>query len=218
MRSTLNALAACEPGWLATWAPAAWQQRYGERVDTYRLPDTEEARADYLRQVGDDGYRLLEQVCHRAAPAWLRHVPAVRVLREAWIQQYYRTDGEVHVREGKDLPPGRLRLASPYDPEARYGVKRGTGWVGYKAHLTETCEPDAPHLITHVATTDATVEDSQLTASIHDDLSARALLPDVHAVDMGYTSAAALVSARDEHQARCGPPRAARPKARAGLS
>ncbi|MFI9848735.1 IS5/IS1182 family transposase, partial [Nonomuraea sp. NPDC051941] len=173
MRSALNALAACEPGWLAAWAPAAWQERYGERVDAYRLPDGEAARTDYLIQVGADGYRLLERIYDRGALAWLRQVPAVQVLREAWIQQYYRTDGEVCVRQGKDLPPGRLRLASPYDPEARYGVKRGTGWVGYKVHLTETCDDDTPHLITHVATTDATVEDSQMTAVVWDDLAAR---------------------------------------------
>jgi transposase len=195
MRAALNALAACEPGWLAAWAPAAWQERYGERVDAYRLPDGEAARAGYLIQVGADGYRLLERIYNRGAPAWLRQVPAVQVLREAWIQQYNRQDGEVRVRQGKDLPPGRLRLASPYDPEARYGVKRGTGWVGYKVHLTETCDDDAPHLITHVATTDATVEDSQLTAVVWDDLAARELLPAEHAVDMGYTSAALLVQA-----------------------
>lgn len=195
MRSALNALAACEPGWLAAWAPAAWQQRYGERVDAYRLPDGETARAGHLIQVGADGYRLLERIYDRGAPARLRQVPAVQVLREAWIQQYYRTGGEVRVRQSKDLPPGRLRLASPYDPEARYGVKRGTGWVGYKVHLTETCDDDTPHLITHVATTDATVEDSQLTAVVWDDLAARELLPAEHAVDMGYTSAALLVQA-----------------------
>ncbi|MER6008128.1 hypothetical protein ABT120_57010 [Nonomuraea angiospora] len=77
MRSALNALAACEPGWLAAWAPAAWQQRYGERVDAYRLPDGEAARAGYLIQVGADGYRLLERIYDRGAPAWLRQVPAV---------------------------------------------------------------------------------------------------------------------------------------------
>lgn len=102
------------------------------------------------------------------------------------------------MRQGKDLPPGRLRLAPPYDPDTRYGVKRGTGWVGYKVHLSETCEQDAPHLVTHVATTDATVEDSQLTATIHDDLAARDLLPAEHAVDTGYTTAALLVQAKTE--------------------
>ncbi len=47
-------------------------------------------------------------------------------------------------REDNDLPPGAQRLASPYDPDARYGVKRGSGWTGYKAHLTETCDPGMP--------------------------------------------------------------------------
>ncbi|CAM5555375.1 hypothetical protein SALBM311S_02851 [Streptomyces alboniger] len=42
--------------------------------------------------------------------------------------------------EGK-LLLGRRRLSSPYVADARYGVKRGSGWCGYKTHLSETCEP-----------------------------------------------------------------------------
>ncbi|MET7520648.1 hypothetical protein ABZS88_46585 [Streptomyces sp. NPDC005480] len=87
-------------------------------------------------------------------------IPAVQVLRRAWVEQYHRDGQEVRWREGKDLPPGRCRLSSPYDPDARYGVKRGSGWCGYKTHLSETCEPDVPHLITQVVTTDATVADT----------------------------------------------------------
>jgi transposase len=200
MRSALNVLAAVEPEWLAVWAPREWQKRYGARVDSYRLPAGEAARAEYLTQVGGDGYLLLERLHAPDSPAWLRQVPAVQILREAWIQQYHRQDGEVRVRQGEDLPPGRLRLASPYDPDARYGVKRQTGWTGYKVHLTETCESDAPHLITYVATTDATVGDSDLIPVIHDGLAERGLLPDEHVVDSGYTGAALVVQAHDEHQ------------------
>jgi hypothetical protein len=101
--------------------------------------------------------------------------------------------------QGKDLPQGRLRLASPYDPDARYGIKRQTGWTGYKVHLTETCDTDSPHVITHVATTDATVGDSDLTATIHDELAEPRLLPTEHAVDSGYTGATLVVRARDQH-------------------
>lgn len=50
-----------------------------------------------------------------------------------------------------------------------------------------------------MATTDATVEDSQLTATIHEDLAARDLLPAEHAVDNGYVTAPHLVQARDKH-------------------
>ena len=43
------------------------------------------------------------------------------------------------------LPPGRSRIISPYDTDARYSEKRGKGWRGYKVHLTETChEPGRP--------------------------------------------------------------------------
>src|ERR1700751_2045145 len=43
--------------------------------------------------------------------------------------------------------PWRLALvSSPYDPEAHMSIKRSTIWTGYKAHLTETCDDDLPHL------------------------------------------------------------------------
>ncbi|MFF1907041.1 IS1182 family transposase, partial [Kitasatospora sp. NPDC058218] len=102
-------------------------------------------------------------------------------------------------REAKDLPPGRHRLASPYDVDARYSVKRGSGWCGYKTHLSETCEAHAPHVITHVVTTDAAVGDTEVTEEVHQSLAARELLPDEHIVDAGYVTATHIVTARDEH-------------------
>jgi transposase len=38
-------------------------------------------------------------------------------------------------------------------------MKREVTWVGYKVHLTETCDEDLPHLITHVETSVATEQD-----------------------------------------------------------
>ncbi|MGX1887710.1 hypothetical protein [Streptomyces sp. NPDC055287] len=101
-----------------------------------------------------------------AAPVWLREVPAVRVMRQAWTEQYHR------------------------DTDVRYGVKRGSGWCGYKVHLSETCEPDAPHPITNVETADATVNDTELTAKVHQHLAERELQPREHVVDAGYVTAA----------------------------
>ncbi len=71
---------------------------------------------------GRDGYWLLEQVYGPAAASWLRELPAVQVLRRIWIQEYYRDREKVIRREEREhgLPPGRDRLASPYDLEARY--------------------------------------------------------------------------------------------------
>ncbi len=87
---------------------------------------------------------LLEAAWAPGSPAWLRELPAVEALRRIWVQQYTRNeDGRVRRREaaptGQGLPPGRLRIISPYDTQARYSEKRGTGWDGYKIHLTETC-------------------------------------------------------------------------------
>ena len=42
------------------------------------------------------------------------------------------------------LPPGSTVISSPYDTDARYCEKRGTGWTGYKVHLTETCHEPGP--------------------------------------------------------------------------
>ena len=52
-----------------------------------------------------------------------------------------------------------------------------------------------PNLITSVATTDATVADSQMTGVIHGELAGRDLAPGRHYLDSGYLSAAVVVAA-----------------------
>jgi hypothetical protein len=103
-----------------------------------------------------------------------------------------------------------VRLASPYDADARWAAK-GTDlfWLGYKLHLTETCEDPAqdtdhteraaPNLITNVHTTDATVPDNAATALIHQDLADRDLAPARHYLDSGYPSVPNMLAARREH-------------------
>ena len=43
--------------------------------------------------------------------------------------------------------------------DARYSQKRETQWVGYKVHLSETCDVGQPDVITQVSTTLATTSD-----------------------------------------------------------
>ncbi|WP_235787260.1 IS1182 family transposase [Streptomyces mutabilis] len=203
LRSALEALAAAAPDWMRTSMDPAWQERYGARVDAYRLPTEERERRELARQIAADGYRLLEAVFTPKAPTWLRQVPAVTVLRAVWVQQFTRTvaDGEEEVAwRGKgDLPPSRVLIASPYDPDARYAKKRGSAWVGYKIHVSESCDDpeqsQRPHLITHVVTTDATVNDAMVVDEVHDRLTSRGLLPAEHLLDAGYTSAELLLTA-----------------------
>jgi len=68
----------------------------------------------------------------------LRELPAVAVLRTVLIQNYLidvTSDGrEVHRRrEAQDgLPPGRVRVSSPYDLDARWAAKgEDLFWNGY---------------------------------------------------------------------------------------
>lgn len=46
--------------------------------------------------------------------------------------------------EGDGLPPGHARIASPYDTDARWGVKREEFWLGYELHITVTCDDPPP--------------------------------------------------------------------------
>jgi transposase len=219
LRAALEALAVAAPGWLAGVIGPSWQQVYGARIDDLHLPASQAGRQDLMIRYGTDGYCLLEQVHGPGAPAWLRELPAVQALRRIWIQQYYRevTDGRQEVRRreklpgGDGLPPGRDSLISPYDLDARYGIKRETGWGGYKVHFTETCDApethpgaspdtgpgrgDRPNLITAVATTEATVPDSAMTSPVHQQLEERQLLPGEHLVDSGYPSAELIIHA-----------------------
>jgi transposase len=199
LRAALEALAAAAPSWLQGFMPDEWYARYGQRARDWRLPKAETARAALAVTVGADGFALLEAVYAAEAPGWLRQVEAVQTLRRLWLQQYYRDRHGLRWRDKGELPPGALAIGSPYDPEARYGIKRGVGWRGYKAHFTETCEPDRPHLIVHVATTTAATGDVDTVAARHADLARGDLLPDQHLVDAGYTSVDHVLAARAEH-------------------
>src|SRR5512135_1411688 len=186
MRAALNSVATVAPDWLREQAPAQWFERYSLRVEESRLPKGEAERKQYAEVIGADGSRLLSAIYSETAPLWLREIPAVQILRQTWVQQFYAEEGHLRLRGKEDLPPSSLRQDSPYDPEAHYGNKRTTTWTGYKVHLTETCEENQVHLITHVETTIATVPDSEVTASIHETLAKKDLLPDDHLVDAGY--------------------------------
>lgn len=64
--------------------------------------------------------------------------------------------------------------------------------------MTETCEDDEVHLITHVETTLAGVTDSDLSAPIQEALAQRTLLPSEHFLDAGYVDADLLVRSQNE--------------------
>ncbi len=193
MRHALNILAEVAPDWLRSQVPAEWYERYGHRVEAYRLPKTEAERQRLAEVIGEDGKRLLAVLAQETASAWLQEPLAVQFLRQVWEQQFIPCFGYLRQRTAKELPPVGERLDSPYDPEARYAIKRSTTWTGYKVHLTEVCDAEQPHLITDVQTTAAGTPDVAVIAPIQSALAERALLPSEQVVDSGYVDAALLV-------------------------
>lgn len=200
LRHALNVLAVVEPDWLPAHVPPLWFERYDQRFADYRLPAERTERYALAETIGTDGFALLDMIYAATAPGWWREVPAVEVLRQVWVQQFYGPDEQVRWRAASDLPPSAELICSPYDAEARYAKKRSVVWVGYKVHRTETCDEDTVHLITDVQTTPATTADSERLPTIQADLAARQLLPAEQIVDAGYVTAEHLVTSQQTHQ------------------
>ncbi|MGA6228189.1 IS1182 family transposase [Streptomyces umbrinus] len=196
LRAALNAVAHAAPDWMEAIALPDWFKHYATRLEDSRFPKSRSGRDAIGLRIGGDGMHLLQAVHGAGASPHLRELPAVGILRQVWVQHFQLVDGEVQRRGPKDRPPGAKRLVTPYDPDARCGVKRDTMWDGYKVHLTETCETGAPNLLTHVATTVATVPDIAMTTVIHTQLAERERLPTEHFLDAGYVDGPTLVATR----------------------
>jgi transposase len=199
LRATLDDLAAVVPDWLRMISPPAWFERYGRRVEEYRLPKGQDKREAFALAVGEDGFLLLAALDGPGAPAVAREVPMVQTLRDVWRVHYVRDAGQLRWRSTTELPPVAERIQSPYDPEAHFSIKRQLQWTGYKVHVTETCDDDMAQVITDVATCPSMRPDMTSTASIHNRLAAKGLLPAEHFVDSGYVDAGLLVSSQRDH-------------------
>jgi hypothetical protein len=123
VRAVVEALAVAAPDWLPTVIDVHdWSQRYGARVDSWRLPASAVKRTQLAQTYGSDALALLRAVYAPQAPDWLRELPAVEVLRRVLVQNYHiRTDTRRRTRSlsstragGTASPPwpGPQRLRS----------------------------------------------------------------------------------------------------------
>ena len=202
LRQALNQLAVVAPDWLRAQITPDWFDRYSQRMEEFRLPTAKTERTALANQIGADGWMILTAVFAPEAPETVRDLPALQILRQVWLQQYYgaASAAAVRWRAEDDLPPGAQLIVSPYDVEARWSDKRTTSWVGYKVHLTETADDDGPVLITNVETTLATLPDAQALPAIHTALRRHHLLPSEHLLDAGYVDGARLVESQATDQ------------------
>jgi transposase len=194
LRHALDVLALAAPEWLLSQALPHWAEAYERRAFDERLPRAAAKRAAWVRQIGEDGHHLLAALAAPTSPDWLRHLPAAEMLRRVWVQQFYLAGGQVRWRTERDgIPPAARFISSPHDADAHYARKGSTTWIGYKVHLSETCDEGRPRIITEVRTTAGPVADGDVTTPIHTALRGKGLLPAQHIVDTGYLSAGLLV-------------------------
>ncbi|WP_206061936.1 IS1182 family transposase [Nonomuraea basaltis] len=191
VRAGLEILARDTPHLLDDLVDEEWALRYGRPVRLGGQPTRPQTR---LKQAGTDAYLLLQHVADGDGPP-------LEALRQIFLQNFLLdTSGRPRPRTEQDgLPPGLLRIVSPYDLQARWARRGDTRWTGYLIHVTETCEDDTVNLVTDVATTLPT-NDKQALPDIHARLEQRGLLPDEHLADGGYISVALLDRAAREHQ------------------
>lgn len=204
-----------------------WSLRYAPRVEEYRLPTGQAERQELAETIGRDGLLLMETAWapeSSETPEEVHAAPALQVLRRIWVQQYYVQEDQQEDQqedpqggdepttrpslkppaprwrtEKEGLPPASLSISSPYDTQAHYGKKRSTAWLGYKVHLSQTCDDETPHLITHVETTTAPVDDGEVIPQIHQALQRKNLLPSTHLADAGYVYTSWLVQSPQKY-------------------
>lgn len=195
LRAAFNAVAATDPDWLTEHADPEWFERYGRRIEDQRLPKGKEARKEYMNTVGADGQRLLTEIDDPSTPQDLVNLAEIEILRTVWDQQYIEDPGgRLRARDPKEMLEAAHRIESPYELEARYSSKRQSGWVGYKVHLTESCDEGFPSLITGVHTTPATGTDVKQLPAIQEELASSVVLPAEQLADAAYVSGDNLVT------------------------
>jgi hypothetical protein len=87
VRAAVEALSVAHPGWVAQRICVSdWARRYGTPMTSWRPPVSEARRNELAITYARDGYALLEAACGSSAPAWLRELPQVEVLRRVLVQ------------------------------------------------------------------------------------------------------------------------------------
>ena len=201
LRVTVKAIHAQAPTWAEQNVPAAFLALYwGERHD-YDLTELQIAEA--LRQAGADGLWLIQQLTH--APQAAQDLVEVQTLRTIWAQQFETADDGTYHGPRTHLE-GHGLLQSPHEPEARYREKRGKGWQGYGAQVSETAEAKGdPNFITDVAVTDAQVSDVNALPDVQTRLAERDLTPSEQYVDQAYVSGTRLAQSETQGIKLMGP-------------
>jgi hypothetical protein len=135
----------------------------------------------HLQRIGEFMGRLLTEL----QPAYGEE-PIYQVLMRVFGEHFRLSESKVTVKANNELSASSLQ--SPDDLEATYREKRGQGYQGYVANVTETCDPENDlQLVTKVQVAPNNMDDSQLLAEALPNLGERTDLDTLY-TDGGYGS------------------------------
>jgi hypothetical protein len=136
---------------------------------------------DHLQKIGELMQRLLIEL----RPNYEAE-PIYQVMERVFSEHFQVEQDTVQSKPNAQLSASSLQ--SPDDLEATYRNKRGQGYQGYTANLTETCDPDNElQLITKVQVAPNNVDDTQLLDEALPELKERTELEMLY-TDGGYGS------------------------------
>jgi len=185
LRLAVGAILKTDREWGEGLIPPSWEERYGERFVLQR--HTKEEWAEHDQHVGSDGEWLIKRLAGEGAPAEIKSLAEVQVLKTVWAQQFREAEGKIIYQAGTHYD-GHTQIQTPHDPQARYSRKRIQEWVGGKVQVTETDDEGYPHLITDIAGTCSSKTDYESLSDIQTRLKERHCLPGEQYVDSGYMS------------------------------
>lgn len=149
--------------------------QYLYRLEAETIPEE-------LAQLGT----VYQHLLHRFEAAY-GDTEIYRILQRVYTEHFTESADQVQVRPAGELDSTCLQ--SPDDPDATYRKKRNQESRGYVVHVAETCHPENQlHLITDVAVSPNTTEDSTILAKRVDAMQAKTPdLAELH-TDAGYAS------------------------------
>lgn len=189
LRMALKAVEQADMAFYEAKLPALYRAHWSKPLSDYQM--TEDERKAALVRVGQDIHWLLGFL-KTNRESFLRF-PELEVLQALFSQHFTLQAQAVALK--KEAAPGKEKIQSPHDLEARYATKRGKGWTGYKVHITETAnEKGEVNFVTEITTTNAWERDSETLPQIQENLAERSLTPEEQFVDKGYTTGDNLAS------------------------
>lgn len=139
--------------------------------------------------------RVMQRLVTELVEAYKKE-EAYQTLARVFGEHFVVTENDLRAKEGQEISAQSVQ--SPDDLDATYRKKRGAGYRGYVANVTETCDPDNPvQLIVDVQVEPNATDDAQMMAEALPELKARTDVEEMY-TDGGYNGEA-VDAAREAH-------------------